>query len=442
MNDSARPARRLPVLRDFLATVWPAISATDTEVQRRKKIAVRSGQVAVMLMIAFGVTGGIAMDWPSLSRLRMAGMVLTGFVYVICFLHGLSGTVKWVLWEQPAGPLITWPPPVGRWQVLYFLIQFGLAALMCLLEGRQGNPALVWLVLLPPVAQSVFLLPRSGIILVSATSMMLLAGAGVWRDWGSVSRAALEFSYAVLFTIVFTALAVTSEKGRAEVERLAGELGDANRKLRAHAAQAQELAVTNERNRLAREIHDSLGHYLTVVNMQIEAARALRQCDPDRMQEALAKAQAMTQQGLQDIRRSVATLRAPPLEEQPLTEILRRTVNENAAAGLAVEMQVLGKIRPLSPQVQWTLYRAGQEGLTNVRKHARTDRAQLVLDFAPAGTVRLIITDQGAGAPASPASAGGFGLPGLRERVQLLGGLVRVQTSPGNGYTLEIEVPG
>jgi signal transduction histidine kinase len=272
-------------------------------------------------------------------------------------------------------------------------------------------------------------------------SMGILVCVGWWHGWNSLPEALLEFSYGVLFTLVFSTLAVSSEKARGKVEGLAGELSAANRKLREYAVQAEELAAARERNRLAREIHDSLGHYLTVVNMQIEAARALQNCDPARARDALDKAQALTQQGLQDIRRSVATLRASPLNDQPLAEALRQIVDGSCATGLPAEMQVWGETRVLSPQARLTLYRAGQEGLTNVRKHARASQARLVLDFRSTTKVCLSVTDDGAGAAAGAAAAGGFGLLGLRERAQLLGGTVRVQTVPGAGFALEVEVP-
>jgi signal transduction histidine kinase len=271
--------------------------------------------------------------------------------------------------------------------------------------------------------------------------MAFLAGVGWWHEWNSVPRYLLEFSCAVLFTLVFSTLAASSEKAREEVERLAGELSVANRKLREYAEQAEELATTRERNRLAREIHDGLGHYLTVVNMQIEVARALRDFDQNRTWEALGKAQELTQQGLQDIRRSVKTLRASPLDDQPLEKALREIVDGISASGLTTEMEIRGETRALSAQTRLTLYRAGQEGLTNVHRHAHATEARLELDFLQTTKVRLRITDNGAGMSGETITEG-FGLVGLRERVQLLGGTVWVKTSPDTGFSLEVEVPG
>lgn len=442
MNDPAgQPSPRGGVW-NFLATVWPASTAADSELQRRKKIAVRSGQLAVVIMVALAVTGRIAADNHQLPRLQAAGLVLAGLVYVIWYLYGLRVAVRWTLWERGAGPPRAWPPPFHWKQVFYFTIQFCLAGLICLLGGRGGGASLTWLVLLPSVAQGVFMLRWPGVVVVTGISMAMLATVGWWQGWHSLSQSLLEFSYAALFTLVFATLAVSSEKARGEVERLAGELSAANQKLREYAVQAGELAATRERNRLAREIHDSLGHYLTVVNMQIEAARALQNHDPSRMKDALDKAQALTQQGLQDIRRSVTALRVSPLDDQSLMEALNQIVGESCAAGLKTELEVCGPTRALPPPAKLTLYRAGQEGLTNVRKHARATQARLTLDFRSPEKVCLRITDDGAGSAVEATSTGGFGLLGLRERVQLSGGAVRVATSPGAGFTLEVEVSG
>ena len=442
MNNLYRQRRSGSKLRDYFATVWPATLTTDSELQRQKKFTVRSGQLVVVAMVALAVVGRIVSDHQRLSWLQGTGLAAAGLAYVLCYLYGLRESVGWALWERGAGPPPVWPPPLHWRQACYFTLQLGLAGLICLLAGRNGGSALVWLVLLPPVAQSVFMLRGPGITAVSAISMGILVYAGWWQGWNSVPESLLEFFYAVVFTLVFSTLAVNSEKARGEVERLAGELSAANGKLRASAVQAEELAATRERNRLAREIHDSLGHYLTAANMQIEAARALWDCDSTRARDALDKAQRLTQQGLQDIRQSVATLRASPLADRPLAEALHQIVNESCESGLATEIEVQGVVRGLSPQARLTLYRAGQEGLTNVRKHARATAARLVLDFRDSAKMCLRITDDGAGAANGAATAGGFGLLGLQERVQLLGGAMRVQTAPGAGFALEVEVPG
>jgi signal transduction histidine kinase len=271
---------------------------------------------------------------------------------------------------------------------------------------------------------------------------LFLLSAARWHEWAGVRYGLSAFAFALLFTLVFTLLIVSAEKARNQVQGLAAELRAANLKLREYAVQAEELAVTRERNRLAREIHDSLGHYLTVVNVQIQAAQAVQRSDPARASAALDKARALTQEGLREIRGSIATLRASPLDNRLLAEALAEVVEEHRTAGLNCQLTVLGSPRPLAPAVGLTLYRAGQEGLTNVQKHARAKQAGLVIDFRSPETVSLRVVDDGVGTVAGVDAPTGFGLLGLRERCQLLGGRVRVTGAPGAGFTLDVEVPG
>jgi len=176
--------------------------------------------------------------------------------------------------------------------------------------------------------------------------------------------------------------------------------------------------------------------------VQLEAARALRERDPLGAQQALDKAQTLTQEGLRQIRSSVAALRSSPLDRRSLPEALRQVVEESRSAGLAAALEVRGQPRPLTPPAELTLYRAGQEGLTNARKHARARSVCLQLDFQSPAKVLLTVTDDGLGMANPGATPTGFGLLGLRERAQLLGGCVSVRTAPNHGFTLEVEVPG
>jgi signal transduction histidine kinase len=146
----------------------------------------------------------------------------------------------------------------------------------------------------------------------------------------------------------------------------------------------------------------------------------------------------MTHQGLQEVRRSVAALRASPLEGKSLPAALSDLAAQSGGAGLTAQLTVSGEPQALSPEAALTLYRAAQEGLTNCRKHSGVTSARLVLEYLPSGRARMTVSDDGAG---GEETAGGFGLLGVRERAQLLGGAVTVQTAPGEGFTLTIEVP-
>lgn len=423
----------------FIGAVWPQLSPNDSPLQRRQKTAVRWGQLAVALMVGAALGGTML----TVSRTSQVIWLLgAGLLYILISLHAIRDAIGAMLSPKGSLPARLTAPRVRARAVFSILAQLGLA--LWIYSGCD-NPqvsGMLWLILLPPVGHSVILLRWPGITLVCLASMGILL-VNALRCYGTwfVPYATLEFTFALLFTLVFTLLAASSEKSRHEVLCLAGALTEANRQLREYAIQAEELAATRERNRLAREIHDSLGHFLTVINVQIEAALSLEPSEPARSRSALMKAQRLTQEGLQEIRCSVAALRSLPLDHKPLVEALRQLVEDSRAAGLATEMEILGAIRPNPPQAGLTFYRAAQEGLTNARKHGAATQVHLTLDYQSASLVKLIINDNGKGATNPIDTASGFGLLGLRERALLLGGEVRIQTSPQGGFTLELEIP-
>jgi signal transduction histidine kinase len=330
------------------------------------------------------------------------------------------------------------------WQgLLYFAVQLALCTAVLYYSALDG---FITLLLFPLASNALEMLPRRW----AAPALVLLVGdfALAALLLGNVSTAlggSFVVAAGVIFVAVFTQVALRERTARREIERLAAELAAANQKLRAYAAQVEELATIQERNRLAREIHDTLGHSLTVINVQLAAAQAVLASDPPRALEAMSKAQALTQDGLNEIRRSVAALRAAPTADRPLPQALEELLETTRAAGLLAELTVQGAPRPLKPQTEQALYRAAQEALTNIRKHARASRVAVQVDYgAEAGApVRLSVSDNGVGAETGTAEgAAGFGLLGVRERLQLIGGQVRLTTAPGQGFRLEVEAPG
>ena len=312
---------------------------------------------------------------------------------------------------------------------LYFVVQLMLAAALILLRGSSGELALI---LLPLAGQSALVLPLAWMITVCVLIYFTLVIPLISRNrWFDAIAIAVIYGTGIVFVIVFTRVAASERDARTD-------LAEANRRLREHASQVEELAKTKERNRLAREIHDSVGHYLTVVNVQIGAARTVLEHDRTRALDHLSKAQALTQEGLAEVRHSVAALRASPIESRPLPEALAKLVEQWNAAGLNAKLTVSGTVRPLTPQTVLTLYRATQEALTNVVKHADADSVEVQLNYQVNRGIHLSVRDNGVG---SDNSEGGFGLLGVRERVQLLNGSVQISTKVGNGFTLDVDVP-
>lgn len=317
----------------------------------------------------------------------------------------------------------------------YFGIEILLGAAILYLSRYVGA---MWLILLPLAGYSVAL-PRPWMLSVCALIVLAFGvPMGLLFGWGEAAISSIAFLAGIVFVVIFVQLTLREQNARIQMERLAAELTEANRKLREYATQAEELAIARERNRLAREIHDSLGHYLTVIHVQIAAARAVMENDQARALDALDKARSLVHESLAEVRRSVAALRASPTENRPLPEAIAVLVEECRATGILTELAVCGEPRQLSPQVELTLYRVVQEGLTNVRKHAHASRAEVTLDYREPGAVCLAVGDNGLG---SDNTDGGFGLPGLRERVSLLGGDVRIVTAPARGFMLEVRLP-
>jgi signal transduction histidine kinase len=247
----------------------------------------------------------------------------------------------------------------------------------------------------------------------------------------------LQYALSAVFVVLFTLVAVREREARRSVEDLAQQLEEANAKLRVYTAQAEELATVKERNRLAREIHDGLGHYLTAINMQIQAGLAVLDRDRRRGLEALHQAQALSQEGLAEVRRSVAALRASPLDDFSLPQAVGRLADACRSSGLTVSYEVEGE--PVGPDAQAALviYRAAQEGLTNVRKHAEAQQVTVTLTYT-GDRVVLSVEDDGMGAGES---GDGFGLLGIRERLKLVDGEMQVETGAGQGFRLRVEVP-
>jgi signal transduction histidine kinase len=323
------------------------------------------------------------------------------------------------------------PVPLERG---YFLLQLAFYAAMVRCEMPHGA---IWLLMMPVVSQAAVRLPWPGLVVVSAAYLGINSALPEIPGWSGAERwrTALSLLSAFVFVIVMTKVVESARQARERAETLAGELEQANAQLRAAAAQAAELAAATERNRIARDIHDGLGHYLTVVAVQLQAARALLPASPERAGEALAKAEELARGALTDVRRSVGALREPdvrPLLRSALEGLTRES-------GLPAVFEVEGQPRPLPDPVEQALFRTVQEALTNVRKHAGPAQVRVRLDYRDGRKVGVEVTDSGCGCPAD-AATGGFGLAGLRERLAAVGGLLTAGNGAGGGFVVRAEV--
>jgi signal transduction histidine kinase len=204
---------------------------------------------------------------------------------------------------------------------------------------------------------------------------------------------------------------------------------------------ARQAAVLEERERLARELHDSVTQSLYAVSLHAEAAgRALADGETAPAVTNLADIRETTQEALAEMRLLLFELRPPLLQERGLAAALQTRLRAvEARAGLVTEFE--GEdVRRLRPEVEQELYRIAQEALNNVLKHAHASRVTVRLDAAD-GHAALEIADDGVGFDPSLRGGDGFGLPGMRERVERLGGTLRVESAPGAGTRVRVEVP-
>ena len=244
-----------------------------------------------------------------------------------------------------------------------------------------------------------------------------------------------------IFFSTFAQQTARAEQARAESDRLLGELRAAHRQLQDYALQSEELAVQQERNRLAREMHDTLGHRLTVSSVQLQAAERLIATDPDRAREMVGTVREQIREGLGELRRTVATLRAPVEADLALASALQRlTAGFQEATGITVHLDVPGELPDLPAGHRHALYRGAQEGLTNVQRHAAAADAWVAL-MRRNGAVLLSIRDNGMGLDASAGDTPGFGLHGLRERAAQLDGTLVVGRAPEGGTEIVMSLP-
>ena len=218
------------------------------------------------------------------------------------------------------------------------------------------------------------------------------------------------------------------------------ELTVANEKLHQQATMLEQLTISRERNRMARELHDTLAHSLSAVAVQLEAVDSTLESSPQEAHHLLTKALAQTRSGLAETRRAMQSLRASPLDDLGIKLAIQSLAEITAQrGGLQLELD-LAELPELPPAIEQHLYRIAQEALTNVLKHAGASRLVVTLKRLEDKS-QLIVCDNGVGFDLTAARRNGhFGLDGLEERAALIGGAVTVTSQPGRGTTVELIV--
>ena len=263
----------------------------------------------------------------------------------------------------------------------------------------------------------------------------------------------------VVLVGVFTFLGAKSEEQNAARKHMIAELAEANHRLEEMIAentglqaqlltQAREAGAGDERQRMAREIHDTIAQGLTGIVTQLEAAQQTTH-DAER-ERRIDNAKRLARDSLAEARRSVQALRPQALENSRVPEALADEVARwSVTSGVAGELETTGEARALHPEVEVTLLRVAQEALANVAKHASASRAGVTLSYME-DVVSLDVRDDGVGFAVAEGNghlngetpaAGGFGLIAMRQRVSRLAGQLEIESEPGAGTAVSASLP-
>ena len=242
-------------------------------------------------------------------------------------------------------------------------------------------------------------------------------------------------------TIIFLAVGFSISYLMSRLRGQQQSLEAANISLTHYASTLEQLATTRERNRLARELHDTLAHTLSALSVQLEAVKAYWDVDHQTARSTLVKSLTATHSGLEETRRALQALRATPLDDLGLALAVRTMVEDTAArANLTLDLLITDKLPSLSPDAEQCVYRVAQEAVTNVAKHAKAKNLTVDLEFIE-GKVTLIVRDDGVGFNIKKNDkVSHFGLAGMRERAQLVGGEITIISKPGEGTTIKLTI--
>jgi signal transduction histidine kinase len=243
--------------------------------------------------------------------------------------------------------------------------------------------------------------------------------------------------FSIVFSIVWTiGFAIGRKFKEADEAKERAALAERAREERARAA------VADERARIARELHDVVGHSVSVMTVQASAVRRLLRPHQEKQRDALLVVEQTGREALAEMRRMVGVLRqpeeAPALAPQPSLEYVDKLVEHAREAGLPVELTIEGRPEQLPAGVDLTAYRLVQEGLTNALKHAQARHAEVLVRYGD-GHVELTVSDDGRGVGSG--EGGGHGLVGMRERVSVYGGELEAGPRAGGGYRLRARLP-
>lgn len=380
----------------------------------------------LFLLISYCLWAAVTLRW--ITEFVEQGHPLTWAISAILILYGVLMGLE---------PLLTRDSKLRAH--LYLAIQTGLVFLASLFYFELDFFALLYV---PLCGQAMFLLPRrEGLAWLGILIAVTAAGQIIQFGMPEALSFILLYAAALVFVAVFVSMVQQATEARQRSEQLLAQLQSAHEQLQTYANQAEELAIANERTRLARDLHDSVAQTLYGLTLQAEAAsRKLATGQLRAVQDHLAGIQEDARQTLQETRLLIFELRPPILEDRGLAAALQARLDAVEARGGVTAHLDLQEIQNLPVKVETGLYRIAQEALNNVAKHAGASDLTVLLSQS-AGWVTLEIADNGLGFDTASIPSGSLGLLGMAERVQQMNGRFTIRSAPDEGTTIKVEVP-
>lgn len=416
----------LPATLAVMPLRGPAPGAVENDavlnVLRRIAVGPDAGLAPALLRVLLAIPIAVLAFWPGLAaRLGRWYLPVFAIYYALAAAVSHAAFTTWVLQYvqiilQTAPSLALLSAMESAWN-LFVLLLFGVVILAWQYDLRR----VLWYVLLLAAAELFALSP-------------LLLSPLPWPPllFQVVIHAAI---YAMVGFVITRMLAAQRTQRQA--------LYAANVQLTQYAAAQQQLAVSHERNRMARELHDTLAHSLSAVAVQLEAVDSTMTSAPDDARIILSKALAQTRSGLTETRRALHELRATPLDDLGLALAIQNLAVTTAhRSGITATVSLPERTPNLPPAIEQGVYRIAQEALTNAARHAGATHLKVTL--ITNGAVSLTVADNGRGFDVRDVhmhDGDHMGLQLMRERAESMGGALDVHSAPGAGTTVRLVLP-
>jgi signal transduction histidine kinase len=334
-------------------------------------------------------------------------------------------------------------------KILYTGLEFGLVVLASL----QGGILLVPLLYIILIARNCLIFDGVGRLIVTGCAIILSLLTQIHRAKTThlLQPLAINQQLGLLILVsvltlgigaIFIQLAVDALlqefKSRQKLSIANEQLAIANAQLREYTLRIEELATVEERNRIARDIHDSVGHALTVLNLHLEAALKLWQSDLTEATEFLTEAKHLGSNALKEVRQSITALRVDPLKGLSIQEAITSLVKDFQRSSGILPTVEIDLQSPVTNEIRIAIYRIVQESLTNICKYAAATKVKIEIYIDK--DLHLIVSDNGKGFELNQ-NISGFGLQSMRDRTLAVGGNLEVETSPNSGCKIVTRIP-